>query len=151
MLDLLNNNVQNNQFFISHKHDSDDGLPNLEEAQGKEPISEDDASTSSVVHTPLSSAFEKRDPNALSISSEVQNTIYSQGVYHINICVEQDLAHLTALTKNVKMSSEVRAYLHNIIVFMRLHRAVAGGISALATRHFITLVQYVFHHSLSPK
>ena len=32
----------------------------------------------------------------------------------------------------MKISSEVRAYLHNIIVFMRLHRAVAGGISALA-------------------
>lgn len=39
------------------------------------------------------------------------------------------------------MSSEVRAYLHNIIVFMRLHRAVAGGVSALATRHFSTLAQ----------
>jgi hypothetical protein len=44
---------------------------------------------------------------------------------------------------DVKISSEVRAYLHNIIVFMRLHRAVAGGISAMATRHFNTLAQYV--------
>lgn len=43
----------------------------------------------------------------------------------------------------VKISSDVRAYLHNIVVFMRLHRAVAGGISALATRHFNTLAQYV--------
>lgn len=44
---------------------------------------------------------------------------------------------------NAKISSEVRAYLHNIVVFMRLHRAVAGGISAMATRHFNTLAQYV--------
>lgn len=53
----------------------------------------------------------------------------------------QDLTELTALMAEVKMSSEVRAYLHNIVVFMRLHRAVAGGISALATRHFNTLSQ----------
>jgi hypothetical protein len=44
---------------------------------------------------------------------------------------------------DVKISSEVRAYLHNIVIFMRLHRAVAGGISAMATRHFNTLAQYV--------
>ena len=48
---------------------------------------------------------------------------------------------LAALRSEVKISSEVRAYLHNVVVFLRLHRAVAGGISALATRHFTTLVQ----------
>lgn len=51
----------------------------------------------------------------------------------------KDLAQLTKLTASVRISSEVRAYLHNIVVFMRLHRAVAGGISAMATRHFNTL------------
>jgi len=53
----------------------------------------------------------------------------------------QDLTELTELTAKVKIGSEVRAYLHNIVVFMRLHRAVAGGISAMATRHFNTLSQ----------
>ncbi|KAI9874108.1 MAG: hypothetical protein M1823_007761, partial [Watsoniomyces obsoletus] len=50
-----------------------------------------------------------------------------------------DLTELTARMAKVKISSDVRAYLHNIVVFMRLHRAVGGGISALATRHFNTL------------
>lgn len=55
----------------------------------------------------------------------------------------QDLNELSGLTAKVRMSTEVRAYLHNIVVFMRLHRAVGGGISAMATRHFGVLAQLV--------
>ena len=63
-------------------------------------------------------------------------------VYHLAATDNaQDVGNLAKLTLGVKMSSEVRAYLHNIIVFVRLHRAVAGGVSALATRHFSTLAQ----------
>ncbi|KAH7371284.1 hypothetical protein BKA66DRAFT_424316 [Pyrenochaeta sp. MPI-SDFR-AT-0127] len=115
----------NDQIFISHKHQSDDGLPNLEELQDKSLASDDGVSTSSVVHTPPY-ALAKRKPQAILFSSE-------------------DLAQLTTLTTEVKISSEVRSYVHNIVVFMRLHRAVAGGISAMATRHFNTLA-----HALAP-
>ncbi|KAF1934916.1 hypothetical protein EJ02DRAFT_362647 [Clathrospora elynae] len=115
----------NDQFFISHKHQAEDGLPNLEELQEKEPASDDDVSTSSVVHT-LPYAHAKQKPQ-------------------IVLFLPEDLTHLTSLTTEVKISSEVRAYLHNIVVFMRLHRAVAGGISALATKHFNTLA-----HALAP-
>lgn len=45
----------------------------------------------------------------------------------------------------MRMGAEVRTYLHNIITFMRLHRAVAGGVSSQATRHFHQLV-----HTLAP-
>lgn len=41
----------------------------------------------------------------------------------------------------MKLSAEVRTYLHNVVVFMRLHRAVAGGISSQGTRHFHQLVR----------
>jgi MoxR-like ATPase len=80
---------------------------------------------SSVVHT----------PPFVSAKHKVQAALFSPA----------DLTHLTNLTSEVKISSEVRAYLHNIVVFMRLHRAVTGGISALATRHFNTLA-----HALAP-
>ncbi|KAF2790665.1 hypothetical protein K505DRAFT_310996 [Melanomma pulvis-pyrius CBS 109.77] len=120
----------NDQFFISHKHQAEDGLPNFEELQEKEPVSEDDASTSSVVRSsPYIS--EKRNSSSLTFSQE-------------------EITALTALTAEVKISSEVRAYLHNIVVFLRLHRAVAGGISAMATRHFNILSQALAPlHSLS--
>jgi len=51
--------LQNDQFFISHKHQQEDGLPNLEEIQEKEVVLDDDASTASVVRSPP--ATEKRD------------------------------------------------------------------------------------------
>ncbi len=41
------------------------------------------------------------------------------------------------------MSPEVRTYLHNIVVFLRRHRAVGGGVSARATTLFHQLVRYV--------
>ncbi|KAF1357429.1 hypothetical protein EJ07DRAFT_129072 [Lizonia empirigonia] len=109
----------NDQFFISHKHYFEDGLPNIEEQHEKEQILRDDQSTSSVVRTPPL-VLAKRSPRAALFSAE-------------------DLATFTTRMADAKISSEVRAYLQNIVVFMRLHRAVAGGISAMATRHFNTL------------
>ncbi|KAI4683771.1 uncharacterized protein J4E84_006609 [Alternaria hordeiaustralica] len=115
----------NDQFFISHKHQADDGLPNLEELQEKNHASDDGASMSSVVRTPPFQPGKHKPQQALFLPD--------------------DLETLTKLVSQVRISSEVRAYLYNIIVFMRLHRAVAGGISALATRHFNTLA-----HTLAP-
>ncbi|KAL5385120.1 hypothetical protein DPSP01_004932 [Paraphaeosphaeria sporulosa] len=101
----------NDQLFISHKHQIEDGFPNLEELHEKEPIYDDDASTSSVVRSPP-----KQEDSVM--------------------FTEADLNELTNLTAKVSISTEVRAYLHNIVIFMRQHRAVGGGISAMATRHF---------------
>ncbi|KAI4704765.1 hypothetical protein J4E89_009642 [Alternaria sp. Ai002NY15] len=115
----------NDQFFISHKHQAEDGLPNLEELQEKNHASDDGASMSSVVRTPPFQPGKYKPQQALFLPD--------------------DLETLTKLVSQVRISSDVRAYLYNIIVFMRLHRAVAGGISALATRHFNTLA-----HTLAP-
>lgn len=87
----------------------------------KDPVSEDDASTSSVVRS-SPYAFEKRKRSPPMFSPDEINELSKQ-------------------TSQVKTGSEVRAYLHNIVVFMRLHRAVSGGISAMATRHFSILSQ----------
>ncbi|KAF1933301.1 uncharacterized protein M421DRAFT_52318 [Didymella exigua CBS 183.55] len=109
----------NDQFFMSHKHNFEDSLPNLEEQHQKAQVLDDDQSTSSVIRT----------PPFVSAKSASLAALFSA----------EDLATFNARMAKVKISSEVRAYLHNIVVFMRLHRAVAGGISALSTRHFSTL------------
>jgi len=114
----------NDQFFLSHTHQAEDGLLNLEEQDDQQPVDEDDASTSSVVHKSSYTAFSNR-----------QAVLFTP----------EDVAHLAKLTAEAKMSPEVRGFLHNIVVFMRLHRAVAGGISAMATRHFNLLA-----HVLAP-
>ncbi|KAL6703554.1 hypothetical protein ACN47E_009579 [Coniothyrium glycines] len=114
----------NDQFFISHRHRDEHGFPNLEELQNED-IHKDDDSASSVIRTPPF-VLAKQKQDAVLLSSE-------------------DLAQLSSHIAEVKISSEVRAYLHNIVVFLRLHRAVGGGISALATRHFNILA-----HTLAP-
>lgn len=55
----------------------------------------------------------------------------------------QDLHTLINRSHAVMITAEVKRYLQNIIVFLRLHRAVAGGISARATKHFDLLVKWV--------
>ncbi|EKG16562.1 hypothetical protein MPH_06338 [Macrophomina phaseolina MS6] len=111
----------NNQFFISHYHSIDDGLPNLQEYRG---LDDDQASLSSVVRPSSSMTFA---PLKLS----TKNPLLPQ----------DELECISKLMADVRMSSEVQAYMQNLIAFLRLHRAVGGGISALATRHFELLVR----------
>ncbi|KAF2008419.1 hypothetical protein BU24DRAFT_415961 [Aaosphaeria arxii CBS 175.79] len=116
----------NDHFFISHKHQIDDGLPNLEDQEVKDLVPDDDNTSNSSVVKASPFMFEKRNTSSLSFSQD-------------------EITQLTKLSSEVRISSDVRAYLHNIVVFMRLHRAVAGGISAMATRHFDLL-----SHALAP-
>jgi hypothetical protein len=62
--------AQNDQFFISHKHRDEDGLPNLEDLTAGEPMQPDNASISSVVHTPPFKQA-KRLPQVALFSNEV--------------------------------------------------------------------------------
>ncbi|KAK4997126.1 hypothetical protein LTR66_003414 [Elasticomyces elasticus] len=61
-----------------------------------------------------------------------------------------DLSTLRASMAQVRLTAEVAAYLHNIVVFMRMSRYVAGGVSAPATAHLKTLVKALaVLHSIS--
>jgi len=111
----------NDQFFISHTHFAEDGLPNLEELLAKANLSEDGTSASSVI----------KSTSIVFHASKSPTPMFSQ----------EDIDALVALTAAVRISPEIRAYLQNIVVFLRLHRAVAGGISSTATRHFSALVR----------
>lgn len=63
--------LQNDQFFISHRHQAEDGLPNLEELQEKERGFDDGASMSSVVRTVPFMAVKAKPQSAL-FTSEVR-------------------------------------------------------------------------------
>lgn len=102
--------------------------------RNKEPVYEDNDSASSVVRSPPEK-FDKREESVVFTKEESYHNNLDWG--HTNMLQELDC--LASLTTKVRISSEVRAYLHNIIVFMRLHRAVGGGISAMATRHLSIL------------
>lgn len=48
----------------------------------------------------------------------------------------------------VRATPEMRRYIHNILTFMRLNRAVGGGVSALSSRHLTLLTRQVVHHPI---
>lgn len=99
----------NDKMFISHFHNPEDGFPNLDEKY------DDGNSVSSVVKkSPMASP----EPLLLPRISAM------------------DIEQLSQLSDHVTVTIELKQYQQNIISFLRLHRAVAGGISAAATQHF---------------
>ncbi|CAD0090735.1 unnamed protein product [Aureobasidium vineae] len=124
-LNMASSNVQtqaleNDMFAISHHHTEDDGFPNLEEQEFKEPPQSDDA---------------------VSISSVVKHTLSNgEAVSESPSITPNEIQDLRTAVISVRVSAEVAAYLHNVVIFMRLNRFVAGGISAYATRHFRAIV-----------
>lgn len=98
----------NELFSISHHHSIADGLPNLEDARTRGIVASDSASTIS------------------GQSSDGNESVFTP----------TELDALRSATDSVRLTAEVAAYLHNIVVFMRLNRYVGGGASASATRHF---------------
>lgn len=105
----------NDHIFISHFHDPEDGYPNCDE------IDDDGDSISSVI----TKKTKDKVPN----------------VSHDPLFPGKELDTLIQLSEGVKISVECKRYLQDIPSFLRLHRAVAGGISPLATRHFEKLVK----------
>lgn len=108
----------NDFMFISHFHDPEDGFANLEE------LYNDGKSQSSVV--------ENGRPTRVDIAN-------------INPRISAaDIEQLSTLAAEATVSVEVKQYQQNIVAFLRIHRAVAGGITATTTKHFDKLVKYVF-------
>jgi len=108
----------NDYIFISHYHDPEDGFPNIEDTYS------DSDSLSSVV---------KKSPGLE----------HNEALPRIPASDIDTLAHQSSIAT---ASVEVRRYQHNVISFLRLHRAVGGGISAMGTKYFEKLTRYkVFH------
>lgn len=111
---------QNDLFAISHHHFAEDGFPNLEEMYGDQSGFDDAASVTSVIQTPSGKA------PYYSLTPTISHS---------------DIKYLRHAASQARMSAEVAAYLHNITIFMRLSRYIAGGVTALATKHFRVTVQ----------
>ncbi|KAI4243600.1 MAG: hypothetical protein L6R40_003424 [Gallowayella cf. fulva] len=106
----------NDHIFLSHYHDLEDGFPNLENASDW--IEDDRSSTSSIVRK-----------SALSKPKQGPGITLS----------ELDIQHLTQAARTVTVTAEVECYLQNIVAFLRMHRAVDGGMNPRATKYFKTL------------
>ncbi|KAF5019713.1 hypothetical protein F66182_8282 [Fusarium sp. NRRL 66182] len=107
----------NDFLYIAYWHDPQDGFVNLDEADVGD--NADTASTGSVV---------KRGPSDEALSNPP-------------LIVESDISYLGTLSKQAQVDIEVTRYQMNIVSFLRMHRAVAGGISPTATKHFGQLMR----------
>ncbi|KAJ5246685.1 hypothetical protein N7468_001668 [Penicillium chermesinum] len=106
----------NDNLFISHFHDHLSSYTHQEEDDWN---SEGEASTSSVIHTP-------------GLTPDISKNIGPK--------VDQQMIEaLRTACETVTTSAEVTRYMQDIVVFLRLSRAVAGGISARANFQFIQL------------
>ncbi|KAL8998285.1 MAG: hypothetical protein Q9169_002599 [Polycauliona sp. 2 TL-2023] len=112
-LDSSTNLRKIDHIFLSHTHDIEDGFANLE--KGSEWFDDDRSSSSSVVR-----------------KSVPQKSQDGPGVTFS----EEDIQVLVQESKNTKVTSEVECYLQNIVTFLRMHRAVDGGINPWATKFF---------------
>ncbi|KAL8683880.1 MAG: hypothetical protein Q9186_000223 [Xanthomendoza sp. 1 TL-2023] len=109
--------LENDHIFLSHYHDLEDGFPNLETASDW--IEDDRSSSSSVIRKSAT----PRPMEGLGITFS-----------------EADIQHLIYESKKVTITAEVECYLHNIVTFLRMHRAVDGGMNTRPTKYFRALV-----------
>lgn len=54
----------------------------------------------------------------------------------------QDLDELLSQRKAITITIDVKRYIQDIIVFLRMHRAMGGGMTTQSTRHMDLLVKY---------
>lgn len=125
----------NDFFYISHWHDPPDGFAHLEDAVDVETGST--ASGESVVRrsaagTPsLGRQATGSSTFSGSKKSDGSGALFSEG----------DIAVLAMMSRQTTVEIDVIRYQMNIVSFLRMHRAVAGGIGPVATKHFDQLVK----------
>lgn len=114
-------------FFISHHHPSDEGFPEVEREVESEQ-SDVDSLASVVIRKVPTTPPPFRAPRFPPARK--------------NILVPKDMVDtIKSMADDVTISIEIRRYMFDLVVFLRMHRAVAGGISARATKDFEELVR----------
>lgn len=128
--------MQIDRIFISHYHHPEDGFPNLEEIDVAA-HSDDQYSSSSVVRTTYP-RHRAAYGGSKRFEIEVGLPIPADG---INLILKQEIDKVRHLSQSTTISAEVRRYLQDIVVFLRLERGVAGGVSPYATSQFELLTK----------
>ncbi|KIV93310.1 hypothetical protein, variant [Exophiala mesophila] len=109
----------NDRIFISHRHQLEDGFLHLEELDAH-------AEEQNFDHTL------GRSPSARSQQMLSNRRIDSSMIEYL-----RDQGHQTTVT------TEIRRYLQDIVVFLRMERSVDGGISPFATTQLLSLAKYL--------
>jgi hypothetical protein len=129
--------LQVDHIFISHYHHPEDGFPNLEEIDA-EAHSDDQSSISSVVRKTVS-LHDAGNGIHRCFEAEVSLLTLSGGMM---VIPRQEIDQIRQLGQSTTICAKVRRYLQDIVVFLRLERGVAGGVSPYATSQFELLTRH---------
>ncbi|KAK4226895.1 hypothetical protein QBC38DRAFT_479386 [Podospora fimiseda] len=140
----------NDFFYLAHWHDpEEDGFDYLDEELGtnrEDGDNIDDDATS----TDSSQSVVKRTPSLGGDSQWLSSPLSTSKTPRLQqqqsspdrlIFTEDDISLLTQLTAETHLSVDVARYQMNIVSFLRMHRAVMGGVSPQATKHFENLAK----------
>lgn len=130
--------LQIDRVFMSHYHHPEDGFPNLEEIDA-EAQSDDQSSSSSVVRK-SPSLYTTGHGVSMRFETEVSILKHKRCTALTTI---QEIDKLRHLSQSTILSAQVRRYLQDIVVFLRLERGVSGGVSPYATSQFELLTKWV--------
>lgn len=108
---------------MSHYHSAEDGFANLEELDA---ISE--------------------SPGGHSSSSLQKSSGSIQVQAHDRMVTTEIIDRVRELGESATITTEIRRYLQDIVVFLRLERGVDGGVTPQATTAFIALSKSVTSH-----
>lgn len=125
---LTTRTIQRDHFFISHCHPSEEGFPEEVEMETVEAdAGQSDAdSLASVVIRKISTT-----PPRSRLPPSRNDVLIPAAV----------LENLREMAEDVTLSIEIKRHMLDTVIFMRMHRAVAGGVSPRATKDFELLVR----------
>lgn len=137
----------NDFFYISHWVDPDtEGFPQL--------YGNDDSSSSSLASSERKRTDDADDASIASTASVVKRRSRASGslfrsppsplstaTFAAPTLSASDISHLGQLARRISVDVDVTRYQMNIVSFLRMHRAVGGGVSPQATRHFEALMK----------
>lgn len=128
----------NEALFISHYHDPLDGFANIEELEleREQAEREGDGGGEESDAGSLRSVVRRRSGTTIGTGAEMPIPT-REPVFDM-----RDVEELRKRAEGTVVSVEVKAYMMNIVAFLRLHRAVGSHITQAATKHFDKLVRY---------
>jgi hexokinase len=124
--------LQVDNLFISHFHAPEAGYRYLEEDDW---LSDGQISASSVIHKSKETKIQRATVSPKVSFHAILDTIY---LSHVAL---QDMEQLRETSTTISTSAEVARYIQDIVVFLRLSRAVSGGVSAKANIEFSRFAQ----------
>lgn len=129
---MLTEQMQRDHFFISHYHPSEEGFPEEVEKEAKAAAEAEQSDTDSLASVVI---------RKLSTTPPLQrNSRFPPG--NGVLIPPATLDNLKAMAEDVTVSTEIKRHILDTVIFLRMHRAVAGGASPRATKDLELLVRY---------